>query len=141
MQVFLKLDYILWFYNILAAGYLVISGTFTFLQEKIKTLDNDVIKDSIKESIIKAIRNLLLLEISCSCLVLGVTLMMWLSWERRNNYIWLGGDWLIIAMMTVIITNLLIVVSITLIIIYKFKYEIEISIRSYKILPKLSNSI
>ncbi|PWY96005.1 hypothetical protein BO94DRAFT_552807 [Aspergillus sclerotioniger CBS 115572] len=184
MQMLLELDYIPWFYSVLAgaghwvllAGYLVVPGTFTSLQEKTKDLDEVLTKDSVEESVIKAIRNPPLLGISCSCLALGVTLMLWLSWERRNNYIWLvnklfiptflnamaglvstliniytaqGGDWSIIAIMTVIATGLSMVVSMTLTIFYKFcklesvkrEHEMEISARFHKVSPKSSDSV
>lgn len=97
MQMLLELDHIPWFYNILAgaghwillAGYLVVPGTFTSLQEKTKSLDNDHMKESVEATIINTIRNPPLLAISCFCLTLGATIMIWLSWKIRNNYIWL----------------------------------------------------
>jgi hypothetical protein len=90
------LEDIPWFYSILAdaahwallAGYLVVPGTFTSMQKSL-TLKEDLRKTEAGQTILNTIQNPPLLAIACFLMVLGALLMSWLSWERRNNYIWL----------------------------------------------------
>jgi hypothetical protein len=90
------LEDIPWFYNILAdaahwallAGYLVVPGTFTSMQRS-ATLKEDLNKTQAGQAILSTIQNPPLLAIACFPMVLGALFMLWLSWERRNNYIWL----------------------------------------------------
>ncbi|KAE8130729.1 hypothetical protein BDV38DRAFT_289375 [Aspergillus pseudotamarii] len=90
------LEDIPWFYSILAdaahwallAGYLVVPGTFTSMQKSL-TLNEDLKKTEAGQTILNTIQNPPLLAIACFLMVLGALLMSWLSWERRNNYIWL----------------------------------------------------
>ncbi|PYH80575.1 hypothetical protein BO82DRAFT_384260 [Aspergillus uvarum CBS 121591] len=154
MEMLLELDSIPWFYSILAdganwmllAGYLVLPGTFTSLQ------DSQILEDSLKatatgQKILSTIQNPPLLAIAGFFLVSGAFVMTWLAWERRNNYIWLlnrlfiptllnaasgliatlinvytaqGGSWSIMALMATIVTALTVSVSLGLFIIYRF---------------------
>ncbi|KAE8334762.1 hypothetical protein BDV26DRAFT_287303 [Aspergillus bertholletiae] len=148
------LEDIPWFYSILAdaahwallAGYLVVPGTFTSMQKSL-TLNEDLKKTEAGQTILNTIQNPPLLAIACFLMVLGALLMFWLSWERRNNYIWLinklfmptllsalaglvttlvniytarEGEWSIMALLTTIVTGLSASGSLTLLIIYRF---------------------
>lgn len=92
----LDLDFIPWYFNIasgvanwvLLAGYLVIPGTFTSLQ-KSDTLNGSLSNTETGQAIIGTIQNPPILVIACSFLVAGAACMLWLFWERRDNYIWL----------------------------------------------------
>jgi hypothetical protein len=92
----LELDNIPWFYNTLAsaahwallARYLVILGTFTSLQ-KSDFLTEGLETNHTGKAILSIIQNPPLLAIACFLMVLGSVMISWLTWERRENYIWL----------------------------------------------------
>jgi hypothetical protein len=92
----LELDYIPWFYNTAAsaahwallAGYLVIPGTFTSLQ-KSDFLTEGLEANRAGKAVLSTIQNPPLLAIACFLMVLGSGIISWLTWERRENYIWL----------------------------------------------------
>ncbi|KAF4182504.1 hypothetical protein CNMCM8694_006752 [Aspergillus lentulus] len=154
VRMLLELDYIPWFYNTsasaahwaLLAGYLVIPGTFTSLQK------SDILTEGLEtnrtgKAILSTIQNPPLLAIACFLMVLGSVIISWLTWERKENYIWLvnrlfipvllnaiagllttfvnvytaqNGEWSIMAVVTVIVTGISTAVSLSLTIIYKF---------------------
>ncbi|CAI7615478.1 unnamed protein product [Penicillium pancosmium] len=131
---------------ILLAGYLVVPGTFTSLQ-KSDTVSKDFMASEAGEIILDKIQNPPLLAIACFLFVTGLIIMAWLYWDHRDNYIWLinrifmptllnalagllttivnlytahGGDWSIMALLTVIASGLSVASSLALLIIYKF---------------------
>jgi hypothetical protein len=96
VRMLLELDNIPWFYNTsasaahwaLLAGYLVIPGTFTSLQ-KSDFLTEGLETNRTGKAILSTIQNPPLLAIACFLMVLGSVMISWLTWERRENYIWL----------------------------------------------------
>ncbi|EED20946.1 conserved hypothetical protein [Talaromyces stipitatus ATCC 10500] len=117
----------------LLAGYLVVPGTFTSLQRL-----NEF--SGASATVVRAIQNPPLLAIACICFFAGASAMSWLAWRWRFNDIWLShlfrptllnalagllttlvniysaqdGDWSIMALLTVILTATVMVVSGTL---------------------------
>lgn len=95
VQMLLDVDHMPWIYNVIAsvaqwtllAGYLVVPGTFTSLQrsDKIEPL-GDI---STGKAILGTIQNPPLLAIACFLFSIGASLLFWLYWEWRENYIWL----------------------------------------------------
>ncbi|KAF4207310.1 hypothetical protein CNMCM8927_003584 [Aspergillus lentulus] len=154
VRMLLELDYIPWFYNTsasaahwaLLAGYLVVPGTFTSLQ-KSDFLTEGLETNRTGKAILSTIQNPPLLAIACFLMVLGSVMISWLTWERKENYIWLinrlfipvllnaiagllttfvnvytaqNGEWSIMAVLTVVVTGVSTAVSLSLTIIYKF---------------------
>ncbi|KAJ5741591.1 hypothetical protein N7533_011000 [Penicillium manginii] len=131
---------------ILLAGYLVVPGTFTSLQ-KSDAVSKDFMASEAGEMVLDKIQNPPLLAIACFLFVTGLIIMAWLYWEHRGNYIWLinrifmptllnalagllttiislytahGGNWSIMALLTVIASGLSVASCLALLIIYKF---------------------
>jgi hypothetical protein len=73
---------------VLLAGYLVVPGTFTSLN------NSDQVEQKLQENnagrvLLKTIQNPLLLVIACIFLALGGFLLGWLSLKFKNSYSWL----------------------------------------------------
>jgi hypothetical protein len=96
IQMLLEVDHMPWFYNVIAsvahwvllAGYLVVPGTFTSLQRSGK-IEQALADNGTGKAILGTIQNPPLLAIACVLFAAGVALLAWLSWEWRENYIWL----------------------------------------------------
>ncbi|KAJ6109864.1 hypothetical protein N7486_002099 [Penicillium sp. IBT 16267x] len=132
---------------ILLAGYLVVPGTFTSLQVS-DEVHSSLSGNKAGALILSTIQNPPLLALAVSFFVTGIFIMGWLSWEYQSNYIWLishiflptllnasaglvttlvslytghGGDWSIMALLTVITSGLSMASSLGLFIIYRFR--------------------
>ncbi|KAI3054281.1 hypothetical protein CBS147353_11464 [Aspergillus niger] len=98
IEMLLEVDHMPWVYNIIAsaahwvllAGYLVIPGTFTSLQKSEK-LEQALIGNGANKAVLNKIQNPPLLAIACVFFAVGTTLLTWLCWTWRSNYIWLVG--------------------------------------------------
>ncbi|KAJ5302307.1 hypothetical protein N7508_007170 [Penicillium antarcticum] len=131
---------------ILLAGYLVMPGTFTSLQ-KSDAVYNNLSENEAGELILSTIQNPPLLATAIVLFVAGLAIMGWLFWEYRGNYVWLinrifmptllnalagllttiinlytahGGDWSIMALLTVITSGLSVASSLSLLFLFKF---------------------
>lgn len=99
IHMLLELDTIHWFYNflsslagwILLAGYLVIPGTFTSLQNS-ESLQKEFRHSHSASSILNTVQNPPLIGISCTCLGLGAVIMLLLFYKWRYNYIWVTNQ-------------------------------------------------
>jgi len=67
---------------LLLAGFLVLPGTFSNLDE-IKTSSGDLKK------VIHAVRNLPLFVVAYCVCAISTTVLLWLWWRQWNNYVWL----------------------------------------------------
>ena len=94
VDMLLELDEIPRPYNILAsavtwlllAGYIVLPVTFQSIR------NSQVLSDGTGKAgklVVKTVQNLSLLIIAAICCGIGVCGMVWLSWIRRTNYVWL----------------------------------------------------
>ncbi|KAL4935806.1 hypothetical protein BDV06DRAFT_217144 [Aspergillus oleicola] len=154
---------------VLLAGYLVIPGTFTSLQ-KSDSLNNNLNTTQTGQAIVATVQNPPLLVIACSFLGVGAASVTWLFRVRRDNYIWLvsrifipnclnslagllttivniytakNGDWSIMALLTTIMTGLVLAILVALIIVYKFgklqkvrqEHDLEIKAEFCKVSP------
>lgn len=96
VRMIVEADQVPWQYNVLAsaahwvllAGYLVMPGTYTSLQ-KSDAVHNGLAQNEAGELILDTIQNPPLLVTACLFFTTGLAVMAWLSWEYRNNYIWL----------------------------------------------------
>ncbi|KAJ5600707.1 hypothetical protein N7450_001774 [Penicillium hetheringtonii] len=129
---------------ILLAGYLVVPGIFTSLQ-KSDAVQDELMESKTGELILDTIQNPLFLATACFFFVAGLMIMAWLYHDYRGNYIWLinrifiyivgpiegasakrllytahGGDWSIMALLTVIASGLSVASASGLLIMYKF---------------------
>ena len=73
---------------ILLAGYLVLPGTFTSL-EKSNSVNQTLGDNEAGEAILSTIQHPPLLALAVFLFILGATMIGWLFWEYRGNYIWL----------------------------------------------------
>jgi hypothetical protein len=75
---------------VLLAGYLVIPGTFTSLQNS-SQVESALETNSAGRAVLKTIQNPPLLVIACLFLFSGVSALVWLLHFRslRGNYLWL----------------------------------------------------
>lgn len=95
MEMLLNLDTIPRLHNIYAsllswcilAGFVVVPGTFTSIQEL--TDDPAVVANEAASTLLNSVKNVPLLVIAAVCCGIGVAGMMWLAWRWRQNYVWL----------------------------------------------------
>ncbi|KAF2458846.1 hypothetical protein BDY21DRAFT_264132, partial [Lineolata rhizophorae] len=66
------------------AGYVVLPGTFTSLQNSQSLKDSESGK-----RVQRTVNNLPLLPLACICCVTGIVGQLWVGWQWRKNYIWL----------------------------------------------------
>ncbi|KAL3459607.1 hypothetical protein BJX64DRAFT_279113 [Aspergillus heterothallicus] len=154
VRMLLELQNIHWMYNsaaslatwTLLAGYLVIPGTFTSLQQS-DTVENRLFQNQGENVILKTIQNPPLVAIAWSLLAIGIGILSVLFYRWRNNYLWLinrlliptllntaagmltsliniytakGGNWSVMALLAVIVSGVLAVSSAGLMLVYKF---------------------
>ncbi|KAJ5642528.1 hypothetical protein N7490_006528 [Penicillium lividum] len=133
---------------ILLAGYLVVPGTFTSLQNSTK-VKSALETNSAGRAVLQTIQNPPLIVIACLFLAGGIGALAWLLHfpRLRSNYLWLvnkiflpasmnaaagllttlvnvytsrGGHWSVMAIATTIVTGSALVVFSTLLVIYKW---------------------
>ncbi|KAL4889247.1 hypothetical protein BDV59DRAFT_210439 [Aspergillus ambiguus] len=154
ISMLLELDTIHWIYNVLAstanwallAGYLVIPGTFTSLQNS-SAFEDKILSIFQKKAILSSVQNPPLAAIAGTFFFTGLISMVCLYRRWIGNYIWVinrlflptllnagaglltslisiytakSGDWSIMALLTVITTGLSCVISLSLTIYFKF---------------------
>ncbi|GIJ89517.1 hypothetical protein Asppvi_008459 [Aspergillus pseudoviridinutans] len=154
IQMLLQVQDMPWVYNVIAsvahwvllAGYLVVPGTFTSLQRSDK-IEQALADNGAGKAILGTIQNPPLLVIACVLSAMGAALLAWLSWEWRENYIWLvsriftpvamnaaaglattliniytarSGDWSVMAIVTTVMTGSTLLVSSLLAVVFKF---------------------
>ncbi|KAL3484451.1 hypothetical protein BJX62DRAFT_248413 [Aspergillus germanicus] len=130
----------------LLAGYLVIPGTFTSLQ-KSDSIEDKLSQNHAEKAILETIQNPPLVAIAWSLLSIGIGTICFLFNRWRRNYLWLinrlfiptllntaaglltsliniytakGGDWSVMALLTVIVSGVLAATSGGLMVFYKF---------------------
>ncbi|KAJ5641198.1 hypothetical protein N7490_005198 [Penicillium lividum] len=130
---------------VLLAGYLVVPGTFTSLQTS-KEVNSTLSNNEAGSLMLDTIKNPPLLAMAIFFFVTGIGIMGWLYWEYQSNYLWLinhifmptllnafaglvttlvslytghGGDWSIMALLTVICSTISMAASLVLLIIYQ----------------------
>ncbi|KAL2801857.1 hypothetical protein BJX63DRAFT_441766 [Aspergillus granulosus] len=130
----------------LLAGYLVIPGTFTSLQ-KSDSIEDKLSHNHAEKAILETIQNPPLVAIAWSLLGIGIGIIFVLFRRWRRNYLWLinrlfiptllntaaglltsfiniytakGGDWSVMALLTVIVSGVLAASSAGLLVFYKF---------------------
>ncbi|KAL4927718.1 uncharacterized protein BDV17DRAFT_299032 [Aspergillus undulatus] len=154
VRMLLELQDIHWGYNALAgfagwtllAGYLVIPGTFTSLQNS-DSLQDKAAQDNVGSAVLKTIQNPPLVGIAWTFLGVGAGTMGLLFHKWRHNYLWLinrlfiptllntaagllttiiniytakDGYWSIMAVLTVVSSGTLAAASMVLTALYKF---------------------
>ncbi|KAA8642350.1 hypothetical protein EYZ11_012327 [Aspergillus tanneri] len=154
MQMLLELQDIHWVYNLLSsfagwillAGFIVIPGTFTTLQES-SSLGENLTKNDAEKAVLDTIQNPPLVAIAWSFLGIGAGIILFLFQKWRHNYIWLinrlfipvslntiaglvttlinvytakDGYWSIMALLTVIVSGFLAAVSLIFTLVYRF---------------------
>jgi hypothetical protein len=95
IEMLLNLDTIPRLHNIYAsffswivlAGFVVVPGTFTSIQDL--TDDPSVVANGTASTILDHVKNVPLLVIAAICCGVGVGGMMWLAYRWRQNYVWL----------------------------------------------------
>ncbi|KAL4947081.1 hypothetical protein BDW69DRAFT_199917 [Aspergillus filifer] len=131
---------------VLLAGYLVIPGTFTSLQ-KSDSITDKLSQNNAEKAILETIQNPPLVAIAWSFLGIGIGIMSVLFHRWRQNYLWLinrlfipmllntaaglltslvniytakDGCWSVMALLTVIVSGVLALLSTALMVFYKF---------------------
>ncbi|KAI3034863.1 hypothetical protein CBS76997_10985 [Aspergillus niger] len=138
IEMLLEVDHMPWVYNIIAsvAHWVLLAG---YLQALIGSGAN--------KAVLNKIQNPPLLAIACVFFAIGTTLLTWLCWKWRSNYIWLVGrvfmpvamnaaaglattlinvytaqsaTWSIMALVTTVMVGSAFLVSLSLTVLYKY---------------------
>ncbi|KAJ5239563.1 hypothetical protein N7468_004182 [Penicillium chermesinum] len=97
IQKVVEADQVLWEYNILAsiahwvllAGYLILPGTFTSLQNS-DGISHKLGQSQTGKAILNQIQNPPLIVLGCLFFFIGTCGIGGLYWKHQNNYIWLA---------------------------------------------------
>lgn len=96
MQKMIEADRVIWEYNILAsasrwillAGYLILPGSFTNLQNS-QGASHEIGQTHVGKAILIQIQNPPLISLGCLFFCVGSCGMGALYWKNQDNYIWL----------------------------------------------------